>query len=207
MNEITLSEDRFADSTLISQPGLEIELRQIGSITFGLVTRSDGTPRFAFASAELAAYLAKRKDKRIIDVKLMQQTPIWGEEIDETKILRLKFSDARIITLDKYDHLYEFEPILSREISHALISPHKQWGLPPLSFAGLMLLTERMVSIIEDLADEGQHAYLIKILWDDYRLAIDESGANEFDQINIEGEFMDFSVKRFAHGLFIFDNA
>lgn len=206
MNEINISEERLKNSTLLSSPGLDNELRRLGHITFGVFTKADGL-RFAFASSELVKYLERRKGKKITDVRLLSQTAIVGDEVDDTKVLRLKFSDARVATLDKYDHLYEYEPIIAREVSSYLISPHKQWGLPPHGIAGLMLLTERMVHTIEDLADEGQHAYLIKVLWDDYRLALEDSGGDEFEQINVEGEFLSFSVKRFAHGLFIFDYA
>lgn len=41
----------------------------------------------------------------------------------------------------------------------------------------------------------------------DQRFAVESSEADEFEQIDVEGEFMAFSVKRFAHGLYIFDKA
>ena len=206
MNEINVNEERLDGSTLLSSPGIDIGLWKIGHISYAITEKGYGM-RFAFASAELTKYLARRKAKKITDVKLLRQSPIVGYEDDETNILRIKFDDAKIATLNKYDHVYEFEPIILERGQSILTSAHKQWGLPADGIAGLMLLSSRMIHTIEDIADEGQHAYLISVLWKEYRLAIENSGADEFDRICIEGEFMSISVKRFAHGLFVFDYA
>ena len=206
MNEININEGCLDGSTLISAPGIDIGLWKIGHISFAITEKGYGM-RFAFASAELTKYLARREQYKITDVKLLKQYPIVGYEDDETNILRLKFDDAKVALLDKYDHIYEFEPIILERGESILTSAHKQWGLPAQGIAGLMLLTSRMIHTIEDIADEGQHAYLICILWKEYRLAVENSGADEFERICVEGEFMSFSVKRFAHGLFVFDYA
>ena len=206
MNEINISEERLKGSTLLSVPGLDIGLWKIGHITYAITEEGQGM-RFAFASAELTKYLARQRPKRITDVRLLKQSPIIGYDEDVTNVLRIKFSDAKIATLDKYDHLYEFEPIILEQGESILTSAHKQWGLPADGIAGLMLLSSRMIHTIEDIADEGQHAYLINILWKEYRLAVESNGADEFERICVEGEFMAFSVKRFAHGLFVFDYA
>lgn len=206
MNEININEGRLDGSTLLSSPGMDIVLRKIGHISYGITEKGYGL-RFAFASAELTKYLARRKTLKIIDVKLLKQSPVVGYEEDETNILRLRFDDSKVVIIDKYDHLYEFEPVILEQGESILISAHKQWALPAQGIAGLMLLTRRMIDTIEDIADEGQHAYLINILWKEYRLAIENSGADEYERICVEGEFMSFSVKRFAHGLFVFDHA
>jgi hypothetical protein len=206
MNEINIDENRLSGSTFLTSPLLDIALHKIGAITYAISEKGYGL-RFAFASAELTKYFGRMDDFKITDVKLLKQHPIVGYEEDETLVLRLKLSDARIVTLDKYDHVYEYEPVILEQGESILTSAHKQWGLPADSFAGLMLLTRRMILTIEDIANEGQHAYLINVLWREYRLAVDQSGADEFERLSVEGEFMAFSVKRFAHGLFIFDHA
>jgi len=206
MNEINVSEDRISGSTFITSPMLDIALHKIGAITYGITEKGRGL-RFAFASAELTKYLTRRKTKKITDVKLLRQYPLIGYEEDETNLLWLKFDDARIATLNKYDHVYEYEPTILEQGESILLSAHKQWGLPADGIAGLMLLTRRMINTVEDIAEEGQHAYLISVLWKEYRLAVENSGADEFERICVEGEFMAFSVKRFAHGLFVFDYA
>ena len=76
-----------------------------------------------------------------------------------------------------------------------------------MSIAGFMLFTDRLIRTIEDIAEEGQHGYLVSVLWADYRLALESTGSNETDRVCVEGEFLAFSVKRFAHGLFVFDHA
>lgn len=206
MNEINISEERLKNSTLLSSPGLDIELRRIGHITFAVCDRNDGM-RYAFASAELANYLGRCGTIKVTDVKLFKQTAVVGDESGDTLLLRLKLANAKIITLDNNDHIHQFEPVIARDLSSSLISPHRQWGLPPHGIAGIMLLSERLVLTIEDIADEGQHAYLIQVLWNDYQLALKVSGTSEHDRICVEGEFMTFSVKEFAHGLLIFDHA
>jgi hypothetical protein len=64
-----------------------------------------------------------------------------------------------------------------------------------------------MIHTIEDIAEEGQHAYLVNVLWSDYRLALEATGLSETERISVEGEFLAFSVKRFAHGLYVFAHA
>lgn len=206
MNEININEERLDGSTLLSSPGIDIGLRKIGHISYAITEREYGM-RFAFSSAELTKFLSRRKNRKITDVKLLKQYPIVGYDEDETNVLQLKFDNAKIVTLNKYDHVYEFEPVILETGESILVSAHKQWGLPADGIAGLMLLTRRMINTIEDIADEGQHAYLINVLWKEYRLAIEDSGTDEFERICIEGEFISFSVKRFAHGLFVFDYA
>lgn len=206
MTPVTITHECFHASKLISPKGLEVELRQVGRITFAVCYKNDNEHWHAFSSSELATVLSKRRGNKIIDVKLLQQTPVFGNEIDLTHVLRLKFADATIMTVDKYDHVYTFSPVAQKAKQLKLISPHKQWGLPPLSIAGVMLLTQRMIEAVESIADEGQHAYLIKVLWDDYKL-VAKDYADEDAPISVEGEFLSYTVKRFAHGLFIFDLA
>lgn len=205
MNEINISEGRLNESTFITSPLLDIALHKVGAISYAVSEKGYGL-RFAFASAELSKFLSHRNKRKITDVKLLKQMPIIGYEEDETLVLRLKFAGGRVVTLDKYDHLFEYEPVILEEGESILTSAHKQWGLPSESFAGLMLLTQRMIHTVEDIADESQHAYLINVLWKEYRLAVEDSGADEFERICVEGEFMSFSVNRFAHGLFVFDH-
>lgn len=206
MTPVTIPVERFLNAELISASGLEIELRKVGRITFAVCLKNDHAHWHAFSSSELATALSKQQSNMIIDVKLLNQTPVYGEDIDHTNILRLKFANSTIITVDKYDHVYTFSPSIERAKQVKLISPHKQWGLPPLSIAGVMLFTQRMIEAVESIAEEGQHAYLVKVLWDDYRLVAKEY-ADEDAQISVEGEFLAFTVKRFAHGLYIFDLA
>ena len=207
MNEINISLDRIRQGEILSNPKMDIQLRRIGKISFAVTSAYDGSVFLAFASSELARYLAQLGSKEILDVKLLNQTPITGDETDETKILQLKLSDGRVLVLNKYDHIYEMEPVILEKPDPILISAHKQWALPPQSIAGVMLLTERMVRTIEDIADEGQHAYLVSVLWSDYRLTLEATGQSEEQRISVEGEFISYTVNRFAHGLYVFDHA
>lgn len=206
MNEIKIPLERLENSELISHPQCLAELRRVGPVAFALRTQDDGKWPFAFASSALAQFLKGLKSK-IIDVRLLLQTPLVGDEIDETKILRLKLGNARIAILDKYDHLYEFEPSTEVDPRGHLTSPVKLWGLPPMSHAGFMLMTERMVSLVDSLAEEGQFHHLVYVMWRDFQLAMENTDWNEDDVITVEGEFMCFSVRRFAFGMFVFDHA
>lgn len=207
MNEIKISLERIRDGKVLSNPRLDVQLIKIGSTSYAVFSAHDNMAFFAFSSSQLTRYLAQLEGKEIIDVKLVNQTPITGDESDETRVLQLKLSNAKIAVLNKYDHLYEMDPVILKESNFLLVSAHKQWGLPAMSIAGFMLFTDRLIRTIEEIADEGQHGYLISVLWSDYRLALEATGANETDRICVEGEFISFSVKRFAHGLYIFDHA
>lgn len=206
MNEFKISLERLERSELISHSKCLVELRRAGAVAFAIRTRDDGQWPFTFASAALAKFLKELKTK-ITDVRLFSQTPIVGDESDETRILRLRLGDGRIIQLDKYDHLYIFEPSTDVDPRGKLISPVKLWGLPPLSHAARMLMTERMVSLVDTLAEEGQYYHLIHVLWRDFQLAVDDTNLNERDVITVEGEFMTFSVRLFAFEMLIFDLA
>jgi hypothetical protein len=206
MNEFKISLERLERSELISHSRCLVELRRVGAVAFAIKTRDDGQWRFTFTSAALAKFLEKLETS-ILDVRLLSQTPIVGDESDETKILRLRLGDAKIIILNKYDHLYEYEPSTNVDPRGKLISPVKLWGLPPLSHAGRMLITERMATLIENLAEEGQFHHLIFVLWRDYQLAVNDITPNENDVITVEGEFMTFSVRPFAFEMLIFDLA
>lgn len=206
MNEFKISLERLERSKLISHPRCLVELRRAGAVAFAIKTRDDDQWPFTFVSAALAKFLKKLKTK-IIDVRLLLQTPIIGDEIDETKILRLRLGNARIVILDKYDHLYEFEPSTDIDPRGKLVSPVKLWGLPPLSHAGRMLMTERMVSLVENLAEEGQYHHFVYVLWRDFQLAADEAHRGEDEVITVEGEVMMFSVRPFAFEMFVFDLA
>lgn len=206
MNEFKISSERLERSELISHPKCLVELRRAGAVVFAVRTRDDGKWPFTFASAALAKFLERLKTK-IIDVRVLLQTPIVGDEIDQTKILRLRLGNAAIIQLDKYDHLYEFQPSFDVDPMGHLISPVKEWGLPPLSHAGRMLMTARLVALVDSLAEEGQYHHLVYVLWRDYQLAVRETDHDAEDAIAVEGEFMTFCVRPFAFEMFIFDLA
>ena len=53
-----------------------------------------------------------------------------------------------------------------------------------------LLLPKRLIQTIEDIANEGQRAYLINVLWREYCLALENSGNDEFERLSIEGESM-----------------
>lgn len=207
MNEINISLERIREGKILSSPKLDIQLIKIGSISYAVISAHDDMVFFAFSSSQLTRYLSQLKGIKIIDVKLVKQSPITGDESDETNVLHLKLSDAKIAVLNKYDHLYEMDPVILKESKSVLVSAHKQWGLPAMSIAGFMLFTDRLIRTIEDIAEEGQHGYLVSVLWSDYRLALEATGSSETDRVCVEGEFLSFSVKRFAHGLYIFDHA
>jgi hypothetical protein len=206
MNEIKISLDRIRDGKIISNPRLDIQLIRVGSISYAVFSAHDNMAFFAFSSSQLTRYLSQLEGKDIIDVKLVNQGPITGDESDETKVLQLKLSNAKIVVLNKYDHLYEMDPVILEESNSVLVSAHKQWGLPAMSIAGFMLFTDRLIRTIEDIAEEGQHGYLVNVLWADYRLTLESTGSNETDRVCVEGEFISFSVKKFAHGLYVFDH-
>jgi|GEM_PF-2064724 len=207
MNQINIPLDRILDGRILSNPKLDIQLIRVGSISYAIFSAHDNMAFFTFSSSQLTRYLAQLDGEEIIDVKLVSQSPITGDESDETRVLQLKLSNAKIAVINKYDHIYVMDPIILEESNSILISAHKQWGLPAMSIAGFMLFTDRLIRTIEEVAEEGQHGYLVSVLWADYKLALESTGSNETDRVCVEGEFISFSVKRFAHGLYVFDHA
>lgn len=204
MNQVSISKERLKSSELISHPKSAIQLRKVGDITFALCDSRTDELMLGFSSSALVRYLGSRERLQIINVRLVSQKVIIGLEPDDYLVLSMRLKDATLITLDEQDYIYESSPFISTHERGTLISPSKMWALPPEGCYARMLLTERMVHFLENLAEEGQHAHLVSMLWKEYELARDKSEPDR--RLSIEGEFMSYSVMAFAHGLVLFDH-
>lgn len=204
MNEININLNRLKTGKNHSAPKARRLLMQAGGIAFGILERKYMTLLYGFASASLARYIAESQQIKVEDAIVLKQRLIVGPEEEPRLALHLKLLDGCHLTLDCYDHIYHCTPYVSLRDNGRLLSPNKVWGLPAHGYMGFMLLTERMVDFLEDRAKDGQHAHLLRVLWREYEIC---SKRFSDRQLNIEGEFVEFTARPFAHGLIIFDTA
>ena len=203
MNEINISQDLVDGSILLSAPSSRLELRRIGKAIFALCHSKDQSIAFAFLSSSLLHFLNNSNSADILEVSLSLSKTLAGDPSGRTLVLRLKFSNGSIVTLNQTDYLYIAEPYIACENSGSVYSPSRKWGLTEPWFIKEMLLTERMISCLEDLGQEHL-SHLLFTLWKDFELHVKCSKPCR-TRITIAGEFMAFSVTPFAHGLFVFD--
>lgn len=203
MNEIKIDPHRLESGALLSNPRSSRLLIQAGGIAFGICQRSNMKLLYGFASSSLARFVAESKNIEAEDALIINQMTTIGPEEESETVLKIIMSDGSLLILDSYDHIYRCTPYVSCRDRGRLLSPNKVWGLPAQNYMAYMLLTERMIDFLETRANDGQHAHLLKILWREYQLATEHTEQKQ--QVSIEGEFLDFTAREFAHGLVIFD--
>lgn len=205
MNEISkIDPHRIETGRNFSTPMAQQVLIQAGGIVFAVCERTSLKLLYGFASSTLARFLAETKKIQISDAQIIHQSIHIGCETESERILQLKVTDGSLVIVNSYDHLYLSTPYVSIRDRGKLLNPSQVWGLTANGFMSYMLLTERMVDFLECRAQDGQHGHLLKVLWREYQLATEHT---EQRTVSIEGEFLDFSAREFAHGLVIFDTA
>ena len=203
MNEINISQDLVDGSTLLSAPGASLELRKIGKAIFALCHPKGQSIALAFLSSSLIHFLEHSNTAEMLDASLSLSRTMAGFPAERSLILRLKLSNGNLIILNNADELYVAEPYIGCDVSGSLYSPSRKWGLTEPWFIKEMLLTERMISCLEDMGQEHL-PHLLFTLWKDFELHVKCSKPCR-TRITIAGEFMAYSVTPFADGLFVFD--
>jgi hypothetical protein len=203
MNEINISQDLVDGSTLLSAPGASLELRKIGKAIFALCHPQDQSIVLGFLSSSLIHFLEHSNTAEMLDASLSLSRTMAGFPTERSLILRLKLSNGSLIILNNADELYVAEPYIACENSGSVYSPNRKWGLTEPLFINKMLLTERMISCLEDMGVEHL-PHLLFTLWKDFEMHVKCSKPCR-TRITIAGEFMAYSVTPFADGLFVFD--
>lgn len=205
MNEANVSIDRIASSEVISQPRSGLQLRRIEGTVFAVTEPTLEGYSYVFESPALRRYIEKFQPS-ICSVALIHQREVVGENENNQMRLELGLDDGHFVILNEKDQVFVAVPMADNINDSALQSPVKVWGLPAQLPYACMLLTKRLAETLDSLADDGQHAYLLNVLWKEYKLALSE--AEQAEQTHrINGEFMRFSARPFQRFLVLFDRA
>lgn len=205
MNEANVSIDRIASSEVISQHRSELQLRRIEGTVFAVTEPTLEEPSYVFESPGLRRYI-DRYHPSICSVALIHQREVAGKSENNQMRLELGLSDGNLLILNEKDQVFEATPMTDKTNHSILQSPVQVWGLPAQLPYASMLLTKRLVETLDSLAADGQHAYLLNVLWKEYELAHGE--AEQAEQTHrINGDFMRFSARPFQRFLVLFDRA
>jgi hypothetical protein len=205
MNEININPSRIEKAPCISCATASQQLRRIAKITFAITSSKDENTSFAFASQALADYLHTHQPE-ITEARLVYESGHPLDAADNKRILHLDLKSGERLHLNEHDQLRVSQRYQTKQRHIGIYSPYKLWQLPKQVYLCQMLVTERMFHFLEDLGDDGQHAYLLNILWKEYQLHLEQHGASA-DRQKIQGEFMSFSAKTFSKGFVLFDFA
>ncbi|HAW20111.1 MAG TPA: hypothetical protein DCX14_08015 [Flavobacteriales bacterium] len=203
MNEVNIYIGHLHGAKLLTAKGCAVSLWRIGKITFGICKDADSV-HFGFGSGALSDYLDNNPQTKIIDLKLYLREGLVGTNKRDL-LLQLKKNDGNLITLDQQDHLYEAIPYIESEPRGHYYAPSRVWGFPLKGYLCRMLLTERLVQLISDIAVNNNERQLIHIMWKEYQLAKQVKG--DQPHLTVSGEFTGFSVRKFTDDFLIFDYA
>lgn len=205
MNEINISLSRIEKASYISCATAAQQLRRIAKITFAITFSKDENASFAFASQALADYLHTHQAE-ISEAHLVYESGHPHDVANNKRILHLDLKSGERLHLNEHDQLWVSQRYHNKQRHIGIYSPYKLWQLPKQAYLCQMLVTERMFHFLEDLGDDGQHAYLLNILWKEYQLHLDRHGACADGQ-KIHGEFMSFRAKAFSQNFVLLDFA
>lgn len=203
MNEINISNDRIETAAVLSTAASPVQLRRIEKNLFAVTSPTLDEPSYVFDSPALGRYL-DQQHPTINAVALVKLCSLVGRNENWQLKLEIGLSNGHHLTLDQKDQLFEAAPVKGVVSDSVLQSPVQVWGLAAeLPFA-CMLLTKRLVESIDTLANDGQHSYLLNVLWKEYERAADEAAEGSRTQ-TIDGEFMRFTARPFHRHLVVFD--
>ncbi|PXA04637.1 hypothetical protein DDZ13_05545 [Coraliomargarita sinensis] len=203
MKEINIDINRCGEGQLLSHRISNIELWQLGKVIFYLRAPVEDNILYAFASPALGRFIVANDKVEIHDVKLTIEHTLPGRT-DEAKRLHLTLQTREIVTLSEDGLIYRAQPLHPRPLEYTgrLLSPQKIWGGSPMSYLGLILISERMFDTVEDLANNGNQLELIEVLWMEFQREL-KADPQKTGNYKIAGEFMAFSALRLPGRLFV----
>lgn len=201
MKEINLDITRIGQGQLLTHKISKCELWQLGKVTFYIREPIQDDILYAFSSPALGRFIVTN-DLEIHDVKFTTERSLADRE-HEVKKLHLTLQSRDIVTIHEDDLIYRAKPLHPRPLEYTgrLLSPQKIWGGNPMSYLGLILISERMFDTIQDLALNDNQLELIEVLWMEFQREL-KADSKKTGDYKIVGEYMEFSALRLP-GLFV----
>lgn len=204
MNKLNLTKSHLRGARLLSSADAKRQLYIRSGITFSVYDTEENKLVFAFASSELALRLKELDYPEIQDISVIRFEPLLDDSNWPNKGLYFQLLCGKRLILYSDDNVSMedcFQPI--RGETHYLKSPSKLWGPSGNPYIDCILLTPRLVDVIEDMAEAGQQQQIVNTLWHEYVAA--QLNIPVGEKLKITGEVMEFSAKSFRGLLVIFD--
>lgn len=203
MNELNLTELNINGATLLSPTDAPRQLYVRKGIIFLLYDAKQQGLIFAFASSELGQLLAKLNYPEVKDVSIVRFEALIGSSEWPEKAIYLDLQRGKRLILysDDCASIEEVFRTINNE-THYLKSPRRLWG-GSHDQLDCMLLTPRLVQIIDDISEAGKQLQYAHILWEEYIAAQKSNPLGH--KIEVTGEFMEFSACCFRGKLVVFD--
>ena len=172
---------------------------------FALIHSTTGEVGYAFKSSALTKYVKDNGDK-FISAWLSVQDQALNPRSKGQLELHLITKNRDEVILSEHDQLKIATNYTPTEKSTRLsmYAPHQIWDIPRKVPYSLMLMTHRLVDRIDEIGKKHQMLQVVYMIWRDYRLEIDGELATG-EKININGEFLKYTAKRFSNELVLFD--
>lgn len=204
MQEANVSIDRIENAPIVSSERAHVHLRHLSGPLFAVTPSPLKEPSYVFLSPKLERYLDE-EHPRIVSVALIQQHEVAGPKPNYQLRLELGLADGRRLTVDENDSVFEASRFGTNSEQPGAQPALQVWDLPAKLPYARMLLTNRLIQALNHLAEGGQHAHLLTVLWKEYELARQDAKTNK-QTLHINGEFMSFSARAFHQHLVVFDD-
>jgi len=156
-----------------------------------------------FESLSLSRHLALEGRRKIRWIRLVEKSMQHGAGAKRIFEIHFQYCDGRMFILDERDRLFSVNEV---SWGRSLHSPCGLWGLVPEEPIIHMLLTSRMVDLIESQAMEGQIPQVLRTYWRDWSLTPGTS-PHSTRTINIRGEFGCFKANYINSKMVKFDTS
>ncbi|PXA03874.1 hypothetical protein DDZ13_09545 [Coraliomargarita sinensis] len=197
MKEINIAISRLNEATLLSHRISKLELYQLGKVTFIIREPVDDKIVYAFTSPALGRFLTTSQTSDIREVQLVVEETM--PDLDgRNKLLKLTLSTREIVSIDEDDFICKSQPLHPRPLEYTgrLLTPYQLWGGDPLSYLSLILVSDRLVDSIEDIALDGNQLELLDVMWREYQRDLKAGRISLKERHIIYGEFLEFTAKR-----------
>ena len=206
MKEYNIDITRLHEANLLTHRISRLELHQMGKVTFFIREPVSDQVIYAFTSPALGRFITTSQALDIQDVQLVLEQKIPGDG-EQKKVLKLTLNTREIIVIDEEDLIFKAQPLHPRPLEYTgrLLTPCQLWGGEPMSYLSLILLTDRLVDTIEDIAQGGNQLELIDVIWREYQRDLKAGRISLKMRHKISGEFLEFTAKRVGGLLVVFD--
>lgn len=207
MKEINYTPSIQDNPTEMTTSNSQLILVRNNLTTFTLIETFSQTLIFAFKSKSLGDYFDLRPNIVATDAQLIQLVAIKSQQTFG-KELRLTLSNKEKVILNEKDDLRILKKLDANIVSaRILYSPHRVWKTPNEGYLTKILMTERFVSFVEQMAHGSDPQYILIHFWLDYCEALGKPNISSGYRraFPVQGEFTQFVAKPYKDGTVLFD--
>lgn len=202
MKKTKLSPIKASKIKVLTMPFSNLKLNKCAGHEYA-VTTPDNCVLYVFESPSLSRFLSEKGRRKIRGIRLVDLATRHGAGAKYLTELHFHFCDKKKVILDGRDRIFVLDEVTSKKCLH---SPCGLWGLVPKEPILHMLLTARMVDLIESFAEEDQIPHVLQTYWHDWTLSRSTS-SHPTRTVKIRGELGIFKAKKINSKMVKFDTA